>query len=326
MLKQSPHDVFVFVDDDPLWHSFHQVAALVRRNGYRAVRVTTAETGRLGRLADRLLYWRAYYLSGMSELGTLAALLEPFAVTQMYVTEPVMAHLPDRLFDDLPPTVAADLRRRMSLSNKREAARIAAERGIRVPDQLPASLVAAAVAVEKLGLPLVVKTTMGAAGSGVRIAATVDDVECAASRLGPSADVFYERYIPGQIVSYAAMMSAGDVVQEMTYEAVKSSSNPTSAPLAFEVIDDRELVEIGRKVCQGLGILGPVNMQAIRDSTGDYWVIDLNVRPYGTMLCYDQREFDTAAAYLYSTPISDIPPIRRTATPGVQDSRHGGGV
>ena len=49
-MRQASRRSVVFVDDGALWHSFRQVAALVRRHGYRTVRITTAETGRIARL------------------------------------------------------------------------------------------------------------------------------------------------------------------------------------------------------------------------------------------------------------------------------------
>ncbi|WP_162625664.1 hypothetical protein [Mycolicibacterium llatzerense] len=318
MRTRPPNGVFVFVDHDSLWHSFHQVAALVRRNGMQAVRVTTAHTGPLERLANRLLYARCHYLSGTAGLETLPSLLEPFTVMQVYLTEPMMAHLPDHIYRDLPPAVAADIRRRVRLSDKTMAARMAAELGIRAPEQLAANIVQPTIAVQTFGLPLVVKAKLGAAGSGVTIAATVADIEQAVQAPEGRDGLFFERHISGQIVSYAATVFRGTIVQELTYQAVKSSSNPTGAPLAFEVIADDNLLNIGRTLCRALDLNGPINVQTVRDATGDCWMIDLNLRPYGPMLSYQQHEIDTAAAFLYSTGVCSTPPQRRSASLGVR--------
>jgi hypothetical protein len=280
--------------------------------------VTTAKTGPFERLANRLLYARCYYLSGTDELDTLPSLLESFTPVQVYLTEPMMAHLPDHIYPELPPAVAEDMRRRVLLSDKMRAARMATELCVRAPEQLAASAVTSTVAIEKLGLPLVVKARLGAAGSGVTIATTPADVERAIQESETLDGIFFERHIAGQIVSYAATILRGTIVQELTYQAVKSSSNPSGAPLAFEAITDHNLLNIGRTLCRALDLSGPINIQTIRDSAGDYWMIDLNLRPYGPMLSYRQHEIDTAAAFLYSTEVCTVPPLRSTASPGVR--------
>jgi Carbamoyl-phosphate synthase L chain, ATP binding domain len=318
-MRQSDRRAVVFVDDSPLWHSFQQVAALVRRHGYQTVRVTTARTGRVARLVDRLLYNHAIYLSDAAELARLPELLRQFRPAKLCVTDTLLDAIDDGVVDRLPADIAASLRVQRRLSDKTNAGALAVERGALVPDQLPGS-VPAAEAVERLGLPIVVKANYGAAGSGVRIAHTAAEAEQAAATMGAVDDFFYQRFVAGPILSYGAMVADEGIVQEMTYRGIDSSSNPTGAPLGYEVIDDPAFAEIGRSVCLGVGTTGPINLQAIRDSEGLYWVIDLNIRPFGGMLNYDQNRIDTAAGYLYSTQLTDDRPIHRTPPPGLRIS------
>lgn len=318
-MRQSHRRAVVFVDDGPLWHSFQQVAALVRRHGYRTVRVTTAETGRIARLVDRLLYNHAVYLPDTAALARLPELLAPFHPVKVCVTDTLLDALGDDVIDRLPSGIAGSVRVQRRLSDKTAAAALAVERGALVPDQLPGSVPAAA-AVEKLGLPIVVKANYGAAGSGVRIAKTVSEAEQAAAALGAADDFFYQRFVAGQIMSYGAMVADEGIVQEMTYRGIDNSSNPTGAPLAYEVIEDPAFTAIGRSVCTGVGTCGPINLQAIRDDEGRHWVIDLNIRPFGGMLNYDQKSMDTAAGYLFSAHLADGRPIHRTPPPGMRIS------
>lgn len=317
----APHrqtGVFVFLDHDSFWHSFHQVAALVRRNGIQSIRITTAETGRLERLAQSLLYARCYYLPDIAEWEHLPKLLEPFTVSQVFLTEPMMVGLPDRLYDSFPPAVADDVRRRVRFSDKARAASFAAALGVDTPEQLPACAVTPTAAAERLGLPLVVKANLGASGAGVVIARTVADIERAVAALDLGRGCFFERYVAGQIVSYAGAVLQGQIVQDMTYRAVKFPTDPTCAPLAFEVVADEALLGAGRVLCQALNLNGPINLQSIRDATGRHWLIDLNLRPYGPMLSFEQDKVDTAAAFLYATGISSTCPRQRTAVPGTR--------
>ena len=319
-MRQSQRRAVVFVDDDPLWHSFHQVAALVRRHGYQTVRVTTAKTGRLARLVDRLLYQHAIYLSDTAEFVRLPELLAPFRLAQLCVTDNLLDAITDDIIDRLPPDIAADLRVKRRLSDKTIAGALAIERGALVPDQLPGS-VPAAEAVQKLGLPIVVKANYGAAGSGVSIAHTVAEAEQAAAGMGAVDGFFYQRFVAGPILSYGAMVSDEGIVQEMTCKGFDSASDPTNAAFGYEVIDDPVFTEIGRSVCGGVPTCGPIDLQAVRDIEGRHWVIDLNIRPFGGMLNYDQDRFDTAAGYLFSSNLTDSRPIHRNPPVGMRVSK-----
>lgn len=318
-MRQANERSVVFVDDGALWHSFQQVAALVRRHGYRTVRITTAETGRIARLVDRLLYNDAVYLTDPAALARLPELVEPFRPARLCVADTLLDAITDDAIDRLPLDIAAGLRVQRRLSDKTAAGALAVERGALVPDQLPGS-VPAADAVEQLGLPIVVKANYGAAGSGVRIVHTVAAAEQAAAGMGAAHDFFFQRFVAGQILSYGAMVADEGIVQEMTYQGIDSSSNPTGAPLGYEVIDDPAFAEIGRSVCRSVGTRGPINLQAIRDDDGRHWVIDLNIRPFGGMLNYDQNHIDTAAGYLFSAQLAADRPVHRTPPTGMRIS------
>jgi hypothetical protein len=319
-MRQSDRGAVVFVDDNPLWHSFHQVAALVRRHGYRAVRVTTAKTGRVARVVDRLLYQHAIYLSDTADFARLPELLAPFRPARLCVTDSLLDAITDDLIDRMPPHIAADLRVKRRLSDKTAAGTLAVERGALVPDQLPGSL-PAAKAVQELGLPIVVKSNYGAAGSGVRIAHSVAEAEGAAAEMGAPDSFFYQRFVDGPILSYGAMMADEGIVQEMTCKGFDSASDPTNAAFGYEVIDDPAFTEIGRSICSGVATCGPIDLQAIRDDQGRHWVIDLNIRPFGGMLNYDQDRFDTAIGYLFSANLTDSRPQFRTPPVGMRVSK-----
>ena len=162
---------------------------------------------------------------------------------------------------------------------------------------------------------------MARQGRAVRIAHTVAETQQAAATMGAVDDFFYQRFVAGPILSYGAMVADEGIVQEMTCKGFDSSSNPASAAFGYEVIDDRAFTEIGRAVCRGVGTCGPIDLQAILDVEGRYWVIDLNIRPFGGMLNYDQSRFDTAAGYLYSAKLADSRPIHRTPPVGMRVSK-----
>lgn len=126
----------VFVDHCSQWHSFQQVAAVVRRLGYRTIRVTTAPTGPMTRALDKLLYDDTLYLGGEPDWEALAELLGSITVAEMYATEATLAAMPDFVYDALPRAVARDLRVRRTFSDKTRAAILARKQGVRIPEQV----------------------------------------------------------------------------------------------------------------------------------------------------------------------------------------------
>ena len=316
--SQTPAAV-VFVDDCSQWHSFQQVAAVVRRHGYQTIRVTTAPTGPMTRALDNLLYNDTLYLGGGPNWAALAELLKSVTVAEMYATETALAAMPDFVYDVLPQTVARELRVRRKFSNKTQAALLARKQGVRIPEQVPGTAPAHEV-VQLLDLPVVVKNKTGAAGAGVRIAHTLVEIESIAPAFEDAGDFYFERFIAGDVMSYAAMVDAHGTVQELTYRGATPPLNPTGSPTAYEVVEDRDLRSLGRKMSEGLGISGAINVQAICDQGGNHWMIDLNLRPFGGMLSYDQSQFDTAAGYLYSVGLSSDSPAHATAPVGLRVS------
>lgn len=309
----------VFVDDCSQWHSFQQVAAVVRRLGYRTIRATTAPTGPMTRALDKLLYDDTLYLGGEPNWEALAELLGSITVAEMYATETTLAAMPDFVYDFLPRTVARDLRVRRMFSNKTRAALLARKQGVRIPEQVPGSVPPREV-MRALGVPVVVKNKTGAAGAGVRIVDTQAEIESIAATFEDPGDFYFERFIAGDVMSYAAMADADGTVQELTYRGAAPPLHPTGSPTAYEVVEDRALLKLGRAVSEGIGISGAINVQAIRDRAGNHWMIDLNLRPFGGMLSYDQSQFDTAAGYLYSVGLTEDPPVHATAPLGLQVS------
>lgn len=309
--RKDARQTFVLIDDDPLWHSFHQTAAVLRRNGCRTVRATTAPSGPVSKLLDRFVYDDRIELADPSDLSPLVERLADCNVAAVFAVESVLAEASEDAFDELSAEVADNWRRRKKYCDKAEAAKLAVELGIRVPEQLSAATHPVAAAVAELGLPLVVKKKVAAAGAGVRIAATTAEVETAIAELGPPEEVFFERYVTGPVVCYGTMIGDSGAIQEAVDQGFASAADPTQAPLSRTAVECDELAEFGRKLSAATGLRGPMNVQGVLDSEGRYWVIDLNVRPYGPVFSWDQDLLDTKTAFLAAMNLSDKQPIHR---------------
>ena len=77
-----------------------------------------------------------------------------------------------------------------------------------------------------LGVPVVVKNKTGAAGAGVRIVDTQAEIRSIAATFEDPGDFYFERFIAGDVMSYAAMADADGTVQELTYRGAAPPLHP----------------------------------------------------------------------------------------------------
>lgn len=300
------------------FNSMEQLAVVALRGGASTVLVTCAPTGRLGRLSDRLLYRQRIYLSDPSEMASIAKCLSTLAVADVQATEDMASAIPDSIVRVLPQAIAADVRMRRYYSDKAVMARLAAGHGVRIPRQIPVASVQPKTAIAELGLPLVVKSRVGASGRGVVVASTESEVRDAIAALASPEMHYYERYVHGRLMAYSAIISAHDIIQEATYQSVSLSTDPTFPPIGHEVIVDPALTDIGRIICAAVGLRGPINMQTVKDDEGNHWLIDVNLRPFATMLAFDQAVLDTAAGYLVAVGLTEHQVTHRSPPVGLR--------
>src|SRR5258706_12734816 len=95
-----------------------QVAAVVRRAGGRAVRVTTQHCDWRNRLTDRLLFSRSIYLDGPDSLATLGSLLADENIVDVQCTEYVCGPVAGGDAANLPGPVGPPLAIRGALLDK----------------------------------------------------------------------------------------------------------------------------------------------------------------------------------------------------------------
>jgi hypothetical protein len=88
-------------------------------------------------------------------------------------------------------------------------------------------------------------------------------------------------------------------------------------PRSIEIVDDPELVAFGRHAVDRLGISGIVHLDTVRDSEGRYWLLDVNIRAWGSMVVCRGAGVDFGQGYLFALGLRDAPPVARTGTPGV---------
>ncbi|HWB35659.1 MAG TPA: hypothetical protein VHA75_06510 [Rugosimonospora sp.] len=267
--RKQTRPAVIFVDHAIWWGTFAQLAAVVRRRGARAVRVTTARGTWYNRLVDRLLFSRAIYLDGSADLGNVARLVADENVIDMQCTEYVCGFLAHGDAAALPAPIGPSLVTRGLLLDKFTVGELGTARGVRTPPKLAADKVSVAEAVAAMGLPLVVKARVGASGDLVRIARTAEDVERAVAEMSPNpADLFFEQMITGKDVDYSVIVGPEGVVLDVVTRTVAAPPGSTTPPTQIEIVDAPDLVELGRLAVEKLGFTGIAHMDTVEDAEG----------------------------------------------------------
>jgi hypothetical protein len=296
-----------FVDDCG-WNAFYQLAPQLRRAGVRTIRVST-EGLRKTRVASRLLFDRYETLPDAENSQALKDILDSENVVDIQFAESLAAVVHASI-DVLAPDVAERLVRRLAVIDKVVASRLFTEAGIRTPEAIPVTEVSAEEIAAKFGFPIVVKGRIGYGGQGVRIAPDLDALRAAtADDARDGAELFYERFVAGKKLDYAAAVGPSGIEQELTYR-VSRWHQPVGRATEVETIDDPQLVAFGRKVTDVAGCTGLLNMDVIRDDKGVDWLIDFNARAFGGSSSFRAAGIDTSQGYLRAIGQRTAPPTR----------------
>ena len=311
--RRAPCVVFV---DDSRWAAFHQLSPLLRRAGVRTIRVCVG--GRTGsRIASRLVYDRCEVLRDGADTAGLRAILADEQVIDVQYVE-ALGELVRSGLELLDHTVAARVRQRLAIQDKLFAAELFAAAGVRTPAVVPVGAASPEEIAALFGFPVVVKDRAGSAGANVVIAgdldtlaATVDSPDAAGVRR------YYEQFVDGDKLNYAAAVSEAGCAQELAYRVIRWRM-PAGTASEVQTIADRQLVAIGRHAVEVAGCTGLMNMDVIRDHDGRDWLIDFNARAFGGAVCFQSADIDLSEGYLQALGQRCAPVGRATAVAGVR--------
>jgi len=303
----------VFVDESK-WNAFHQLAPRLQRAGVRTVRVSF-EGLRKTRVTSFVLFDAYAMLPDRTDSQGLKAVLSAENVVDVQFSES-LATLVGESTELLKPHVADQVGRRLAVVDKRVASRLFARAGLRTPEMVPVPEASAQQVGERFGFPVVVKEAIGAGGVRVRIAHDPDELEEAAQGWGggPGA-LFYEQFVVGTKVNYAAAVSSTGIEQELTYR-ISQWLEPVGRATEIEMIDDPQLIAFGRRVLEVSGCTGLVNMDVIRDAQGLDWLIDFNPRAFGGSGSFLAAGVDFSEGYLRAIGQRAAPPLRANTPAG----------
>ncbi len=308
-LRRGRHRPVVLFFDQDAWNPFLQLAAALRRGGARPVCLQLGGGRRRG-LIGRVGYGTVLRADRARDVRRLEHLIDEGRVVDVHINELNFARLDrsSRCGALLRRAKHAESREPWLLLDKLEVSERLRAGGVDVPpcqrlDDNGDAPVDEAVAA--LGYPLMVKRRISSGGAGVLVAHDRASLAAAISRLtsaagagSPVPPVFVERFLVGDIIQYAALISANGIELDTCLRAYKADANPFAPSVSVVVIDDPVLRATGRKAVGLLGCLGLVNLEFIRDREGRLWHIDLAVRAYGNIAALAGAGVDMIGAYL----------------------------
>jgi hypothetical protein len=235
--------------DDARWAAFHQLAPLLPRAGVRTIRVSTGlPTGSM--IAFCLVYDRYEVLSPHSDADALGAILADENVVDIQFVE-TLGNIVRSNLSALDAGVSERLWQRLAVQDKLCAAHLFADAGVRTPAVVPVAEASPDDMAARFGFPVVVKERVGSAGANVVIASDIDALIAAVGPLDGTADNrYYEQYVDGAKLKYAAAISSTGVEQELSYRVIRWLL-PAGTVSEVQTISDPQLEAFGRRAVGG---------------------------------------------------------------------------
>ncbi len=303
--RTGSRPAIVFVDEGR-WESFSQLAAIVRQENFRTIRVSV---GPPGWRAEHLLFDRNVFLDTAPSSDQLAHILSGEYVADVQPTESLAIATYSAL--DLMPASQRSNKwaGRSSLLDKWRVSGALRDLGLTTPAALLADTVSPAEAVAALSLPIVLKRRVGASGSNVNIFYALDSLEAFVATLESAHDWFYEQFIDGDSFVCAACVSDEGIDVIATYEVIKRiyALGPASV-VRFR--NDAKLEESAGLLVDALSIRGLMCFDVMRDSNGEDWIHDVNPRVFGGFAMSQLVGIDFRGAYVRY--LSGRGPIKRS--------------
>jgi predicted ATP-grasp superfamily ATP-dependent carboligase len=196
------------------------------------------------------------------------------------MTERVMAQLWAASSPAIEPRLfpATEPWQRALVTDKHELIELMRARGIDVPRQVPLSRAA------ELGLPVVFKAAIGAAGTHVHIADTPAARTRQLARLAHSDEAWVaQEHIPGPTYLVGGLFHDGLPLRLYAAEKIEQYPPRTGPAIRLRSCDDEALVEAGLRALAQLRWTGLASVDLMRRADGRYVVLEVNPRPWGSL-------------------------------------------
>jgi D-alanine-D-alanine ligase-like ATP-grasp enzyme len=196
-----------------------------------------------------------------------------------------------RVWDAAPPWIdiafpSADQRQKDLLRDKQLLSEYLALLGVRVPRIIDASDDAAiGHALRELGAPIVVKGTEGNGGSTVRFASDERDVRAVVDELTRATGhrPFIQQYIDGPTFLAGGLFVEGQPVRLYAAEMLETFPVRVGPSLRHRTTHDPDLLRQMLAAMKALHWTGLAEGNFIRAANGEYYFLEVNPRPWGSI-------------------------------------------
>jgi hypothetical protein len=247
-----------------------------------------AGVGGRGQYDARRLVWRlAPGIRRREYLEAVNALVRQETFDHVLpLTEPIQSLLwaqappwSDRIF---PPTTPWQ---RSLIEDKWRLSALAESLGLVIPTQLrlrsPTDI---NDAVDRLGLPMVVKGVAGRGGVNTIIVSSLSGARHAVARLDRRCvPCFAQRFIAGPTYLVGGLFDAGRALRLYAGEKLVQHPRRTGPAAVIRSVHDEHLLSAARHLTETLAWTGIASLDFVRDREGRYHFLELNPRPWGSI-------------------------------------------
>lgn len=285
------------------WLAAIQFAAALRHRGIRVNRATVAPQTRLQKArvaAESLAFDHSHLVvhdDGRDVIVTRPELLVDDA-SDVQMTEGVLRFMlsTDAWRATRVGHHVADKVDERVLCDKAMLHHWAVERGINVPRQWQAF-------ESPDRWPVIAKPVTGYGGIGVM--ECHDPVRLDQAR--QSQQVVVQEILPGPQINVGGVARDGEILLAIPYLPLPPRNHPTGPPVAIDVIESDEALEITETLISALEYTGPFCLDLMRDADGHLALLDLNGRIFGSWSGLQRAGADVIGAYLHSLDLAPAP-------------------
>ncbi len=310
MSSSKPTVLFV---DSHTWEAFSALAGALRMRGIGVRRVTSPPTdARAYALAqlDMALYGKARQIVTPGPREGAASAIAAADLPDLVAPNVIDVQAHDDLFSviEAAPSPLTDPARRVGsgvdpavLYDKLVLAETATQFGIPSP----------AVWVQPVArsFPVVVKTRVGFAGTGVRIAHDEVQLAVAWSDLMELSNEppFLQAFHNAGSINSGGVAKDGDLIVSVAYDSRPAASDPNGPPLMVTAVSHPQVEELTEELVNRLGYTGFFNANWVVGESGTPLLIDFNARAFGSWPTLQACGVDFIGAYLYTLGLGPRP-------------------
>jgi hypothetical protein len=183
---------------------------------------------------------------------------------------------------------------RALLADKRCMSELAGDRGVDVPRHVSLNDVTTIpMAVESLGLPMIVKGVVGRGGAATRIVGSVSEAgQAVASLRTRGVDCFAQEFVSGPTFLVGGVFCRGESVRIYAGEKLTQHPPRVGPAAIIRSVHDEQLLMAARSVVGALQWHGIASLDFIRDREGRYQFLELNPRPWGSIIAAEMAGVD----------------------------------